>query len=175
MAVTVGQATSPARGIWDLNFSSDLGGTPTFYIYRDAELVNTTTLTRYQVTIAAGESPVFAIFDDAADRPDSFSSRAHIQWLYQADIDYYRVEEFISAAWVERKRLTSKVTKQIYDFNSRVLEDVTTHQFRVTAVGVNGNESTASSITLFMIRTPDPPDVTYSYTNGTKLITVAAS
>lgn len=176
MTVSINQPSNPSRGIYDLSWSTSLGGTPDFFIYRDADLIKTTTLTSYRVTVADGEAPVFSIFDVATDRPAGNSARAYLQWLYPqaGDVDYWKVEEWVDAAWVERKRITAKTSKLIYEFWSRTLEDSTSHQFRITPVGINKNPGDATSFTLFMIRTPDPPDVAYSYNGGTKLITVSA-
>lgn len=89
------------------------------------------------------------------------------------------------AAWTVRSgnvggipaaRVTAdRPTGNYFLWRSGVLADSTTHQFRVTPVGVNGNAGATKTFSLLMVRTPDVPAVTYAYDPGTGAVTIAAA
>ena len=64
--------------------------------------------------------------------------------------------------------------RQEYDFDTRFLEDVTSHQFRVKGVNedtpknASGDDldGSTTSVTCLMGRHPDVPDASYSYDKG---------
>ncbi len=160
--------------MWKLTFSSDLSE-PTFFIYRDGVLWNTTQNTEINVYIDAEETPVFDIFDSANDVPGlAFPGRAVLNWDATIATKEYRIEEFVAAVWKLRQVIKDN-GQGYFRFQSRWLEDVTSHQFRVIAVGENGNDSIARTLTVFMVRNPDPPRVTFSYDGaGPKTVTMTA-
>ena len=65
--------------------------------------------------------------------------------------------------------------RRYFNWRSRVLEDSATHQFRVTPIGANGNNGTAKNFVVLMVRIPDPPRVSYSYSAGSGVVTIAAA
>lgn len=179
MSITSVTSQRLAGGSWRVTWASDLG-TPTFYVYRDGSLVAVTQATSRTFTVPTGHSPVIEVFDSSSTSPSAvYPGQATVAWYRpsgaaQADIDHYRVEEYVSAAWTLRKKVVEDGAG-FWRWTSRWLEDVTTHQFRVIAVHANGNQSTATQLDVFMVRHPSPPKVTLNYASGTGKVTVASA
>jgi len=174
MAVTSLTVTRTSGG-WRLAFASGLADA-TFYVWRDGVLLGSTTATWWDVVAEAGTYPVWEVFDDAGDEPlGRFPGTVTLQWRAVAAAAHYVVEEYAAGAWVERAQVAESGDAGYLRWTSRWLEDVTSHQFRVTAVGVDGNESDAEGWDVLMVRWPDPPDVSVTYAQGTAKITVSAS
>jgi len=171
MAVTYGDyhwvtATSVLVA-WSSNLSE-----PTFYVYRDGELVTTTQQTSMLFTVATGDKLVLEVLDDADALPSTaFPGRLTLQWAATAATDHYRVEEYVGGQWTERQSIADDGS-QYYAWQSRYLEDETTHQFRIVPVGTNGNDGAATSFSCLMVRHPDAPTPTWSYNSGTKKATI---
>ena len=179
MTVTL-DANTPqqiGRVTWRVSWSSSLTD-PTFYVYRDGLQVATTRATSIDLVVQPGEQPVIEVLDSASESPlPSRPGNLTLAWYASAGtpvVDYYRVDEYVAAAWTERVRV-QETGAGYYTWRSRFLEDVTEHQFRIVAVGENGNEATAASFTCLMVRHPDVPSVTYSYDKVTDKITVTAA
>ncbi|MHC4123925.1 MAG: hypothetical protein ACYSSI_10155 [Planctomycetota bacterium] len=154
-----------------LKYSSDLP-TPTFYIYVDGVLVAETAQTEYTIVVSLNENVIVEILDDADAQPmQIFPGKLRVGWFFVEDTDYYRVEEYISSQWVERKRLPEN--NGYLTWESRFLEDGQDHTFRVIPVGTNGNDGTEKQFTVLMVRHPDTPDVSYSYSNQTNKVTIS--
>ena len=162
---------------WRLSWTSDLPGA-TFYVYRDGVLIATTTGGSIIVTVEAGETPLIEVYDDASTSPmESHPGRIMLAWCASSgspEVNYYRVDEYIGAAWVERARLRDD-GRGYFTWRSRQLEDCTSHQFRIVPVGDNANEGAADTRTILMVRHPDPPEVSYTWDSGTRTITVSAA
>lgn len=172
--VTIQAPIRTGRRTWLLKFSSDLGGTPIFYIYVDGTLVAETKHTEYEVSVNINESYVVEILDTTAQPMQIFPGKQRLNWFgFTEDVDYYRIDEYVDAAWVERKR--KKENGGYINFTSRFLEDGETHTFRIVPVGPDGNEGTAKQFAVLMVRHPDVPDVGYTYDGGTNKITISES
>ena len=172
IAAFMAQQTGPQE--WRLAFSSD-DSAATFYLYRDGLLVGQTELGWWDVVVPTGEYPVLVVYDDA----DAASGPAHpglvrLQWYRVSGVGHYRVDEQVSGVWTGRARLYQD-GRGYYHWTSRWLEDVTSHAFRVVAVGVDGNEATAAELAVLMVRWPDPPDVSLSYSADTGKVTISAA
>ena len=153
-----------------LRFSSDLE-TPTFYIYVDGVLVTQTTATEYTLAVDPDQSYVVEILDDADAAPmQIFPGKARLGWFFVDGVKYYRVDEYIDAAWVERIKMPDN--GGYMKWPSRFLEDCQIHLFRVTPVGTDGNEGTAKQFSVLMVRYPDSPDVSYSLSESTHKLTI---
>lgn len=174
MTVTLYDPEQIGRWSIRLRWSSDQDD-PTFYIYRDGTLVATTKATEWTFTLESGDIPVIEVLDDADATPATvYPSRFTLSWYAVTDTDYYRIDEYVGGEWLVCAKLTDDGAGY-FKWVTRVLQDATTHQFRVVAVDAAGNESTATTMTALMVRHPDPPDVTYSYDSGTGKVTVAAA
>ena len=117
------------------------------------------------VTVKNGESPIYWVTDSAASPPAGYPGKIKLQWRRSAGVSYYRIDEQVSGSWTRRAKIFEE-GKWIYHWATRWLEDAADHNFRVVAVGTDGNESTAASIAVLMVRWPDVPQVSYSYAGG---------
>ena len=154
-----------------LTWSSGLG-TPTFYIWIDGTFAYETPLEQGTFAVRPGEAVVIDVFDASTDEPDAaYPGRLLLGWWPSDDVDYYRIDEYYSAAWTERVRINDN-GEGFFTWLTRFLEDVTSHQFRIVPVGTDGNEGTATALTSLMVRHPDPPDVSYAYSSGTTKLTI---
>lgn len=175
MTVSIDAPRRIDRNTVRITFSSDLGGTPTFFIYVDGKLVSEQQHTDYIVYLSAGHSPHIMILDALdAEHIERFPGRIMAQWSDTAATDHYRLEEFISAAWVLRAKIPD-LGESLFKWFTRYLEDVATHQIRLIPVGTNGNQGTAISVGILMVRFPDIPDVSYTYNSGDAKVTIAAN
>ena len=154
-----------------ITYSSSLSS-PTFYIYVDGVLTAQTTQTEYTIAVNPGETIVVEILDDAAAQAmQIFPGKARLGWFFVEDTNYYRIDEYIEDEWVERRKMPEN--NGYMEFESRFLEDGQSHQFRIVPVGTNGNEGTAREFSVLTVRTPDTPDVDYTYSSITNKITIS--
>lgn len=173
MSVTMGTPVQLGPRAWRLSWSSDLPD-PTFYVWRDGRLLMATAETSSEFSVPVGESLVVEVLDDADELPEShWPPRARLEWQGSTAVDHYRVEEYVGAAWTLRAKVPDHGEGRFH-WESRVLEDETTHQFRVIPVGTNGNQGTARSFEILMVRVPDVPEVDYAYDEDTGKVTVTA-
>ncbi len=176
MTVTLDSLTQLDARTVRAQWSSDLGGTPTFYVYVNGALERTTEQGSGLFHVEPGTNLHIEVLDDEDDIaiavPDG---RFLIGWPSGTSIDYYIIEEYVAAAWTERSRVIDDGRTWFFTWLSRFLEDETTHQFRVTAVDTDGNSSSTASVSALMVRHPDAPDVSYAYSSGTAKVTIAAA
>ena len=156
------------RVLW----SSGLGD-PTFYVWLDGVYAYKTALTQGVFTMAAGAAVIIDVFDAAAAEPAAaYPGRLLLGWWPSPDVDYYRIDEYYNSAWLERVRVQDH-GEGFFTWRTRFLADVTSHQFRIVPVGIDGNEGGAINLTSLMVRHPDPPDVAYAYDSGTTKVTIS--
>lgn len=171
MTVTINNPQRLSEDTYLLSWSSTETD-PAYYIYRDGELIDTTFAETYAVTIEEGESPVFEILDDVDAVPiPGYPARQEICWLPATSAESYRIDEYVDSAWVQRDSVPDDGSP-FFSWTTRPLEDVTTHLFRVTPVGANGNDGTSKTYSIAMVRCPDPPDVTITYDDETGTLTI---
>lgn len=154
-----------------VKYSSDAVD-PTFTIYRDGKFLKTTKETELDIYVEKGEGAVLDITDDDSDPEEAYSGTAIFGWNATPATDYYKIEEYFESAWVERAQVVDD-DSGYFTWESRFLEDVTIHEFKITPVGDNGNEGTAIEPNIFMVRHPDVPEVTFTYDSGTNKFTIA--
>jgi len=172
MTVTLETAQRTGTRTWRLSWSSGLSD-PTFYVYRDGELVGSTAQTSMDFLVDAGDSLVVEVLDDPDALPVAgYPARLLLAWGQVDNAEAYRVEEYIGSAWVLRAKVQDR-GNQCFTWKSRPLEDCTSHQFRVVPVGDNANLGTALALTVLMVRHPDVPDVDYSYSALSATITIS--
>lgn len=169
--VTIESLTKIGLYSWKLKFSSELEE-PTFYIYLDGNLIAETEQTEYDIAINVDEGSVIEILDNADEQPmQIFPGRLRLGWFFVEGTDYYRIDEYVGAAWVERYRMPEN--NGFLQWRSRFLEDGQTHIFRIVPVGTNGNEGTAKQFAVLMCRRPDVPDAGYSYNAGAQKVIIS--
>jgi hypothetical protein len=153
-------------------WSSDLGGTPTFYVYINAVLVETTTRTFLYFDVGPGEQVQVEVLDAVGTPARAFPGRILASWNAVADAAKYKVEENVATVWTRRAEILDR-GEGYFEWQSRYLEDATTHQFRVTTIGSDGNEGPVHPVTIKMVRNPDPPSITYSYSSVSGKVTIS--
>lgn len=178
MTVTINDPVNAGDGVWFVTWSTDLGAGTIFYIYLDGLFLYETTLTSGTFTVPPGTteetSLVLEILDEEKTAPVStWPMTATIAWLAVDGADYYQVEEDVSG-WTVRKRIAAG-NLEYYRWESRPLEDVTTHNFRVTAIGTNGNSSTVAALAILAVHNPTKPHVSISYSDSTHKVTISAA
>ena len=169
MTVTI-SSNMIAHNTWGLTFTST-EATPTYRIYLYGELVSVQTHEFYNLMVEDGEFPVIEINDDTTTQKDGYPGRFILAWFESSGTDYYKIEEYYGGEWVERTKVYDN-GQTYYTWMSRFLEDETTHQFRITPVGTNGNSGTALSFSTLMVRYPDVPDVTFTLSDDDQKITI---
>lgn len=149
---------------------------PTFYVWVNGRLWTTTAARSVLLTGDGGETLDCFVTDDANEIPPAtYPSRIELSWDHVTGAGRYRIEELVSAVWTVRD-LVIDDGRGHFRWLSRPLEDVTTHQFRVTAIGTGGNEGVAKAATVFMVRRPDAPDVSFTYDGSVAgTVTIAAA
>lgn len=163
--VTIESLVRIGKYCWQITYSSDLPGTPTFYIYVDSVLATQTKQTTWNIALNLDESSVVEVLDNANEQPlQIFPGKARLMWFFVEDVNYYRVDEQINSVWTERKRLPEN--DGYLQFQSRFLEDGQSHLFRVVPVGLDGNEGTPKQFTVLMVRRPDAPNLDLYYSDG---------
>lgn len=154
-------------------------GTSPFDVYRDDGelLLKQTTLTSLTVEGPDLLEPPALLVRDASDTGLAeiveFSPRVTIQWRGESTASFYKVQQFVDAAWVNRK-VVVEAGLGYYRDETLALTDVTTASLRVISFDEEGNESEPLLVDVFVVRNPPPPSISISYSSGTGLITVAA-
>lgn len=171
MTVTNNQPEKISGDSWRFSFTSDQT-TPTYSVYWTGLLVNRSTSAEQRI-VAEGE-PVVEVYDSSSTVPAqwTYPGRVKLQWRNVTGAEGYRVDEYVSAVWTSRGYI-GDVGTGYYQWQSRWLEDVTSHTFRVVPLDQDRNDGTPQSFTVFVVRNPDTPAVTLSYGSGT--LTIAAS
>jgi hypothetical protein len=144
---------------------------PTYRWWLAGELVLTTAANVFYFHVDIGESVQLDVYDDATVPAATFPCRDTFQWEHADGSDYYEILEYVGAAWVVRG-ITRDIGQWIFRWKSRVLEDCTSHQFRVRSMGIysTGEYKTFSA---YMIRNPDHPQYTPSLDPDTGVLTFA--
>ncbi len=169
--VTIEPPVRMGQHSWKLKYSSDLPE-PMFYIYLDGVLIAETQQTEYDIAVNLDEVSLIEILDDPDTPPmQVFPGKARLGWFFVKGTDYYRVDEYINEAWIERRRLPEN--NGYLRWESRFLEDGQTHLFQVVPVGTDGNEGTPKQFAVLMVRRPDVPDVEYTHDDETGNITIS--
>jgi len=172
MTVTMADPTWLSDDVVRLSWSSSLSS-PTYYLWLNGELLATTAAESYDLTINDGEEPVFDVFDSSSNDPDYVSSgRTALCWWPVSGAGAYRVEEYVASVWTARETITDN-GEGFFSWLSRVLEDLTTHEFRVVAIDAAGNDGSNTTFSVLMVRHPDVPSATYTYDSGTNKVTAA--
>ena len=183
MSATVGQTIllgrdRAGRATYKITFSSSLDD-PTFYVWDMATgaVIYSGQQPSCVVTVGAMASLSVFVSDDSADAPSEVCpGRMTLRWWASETpaAGYYSIEEYVAGEWVERAKVLDNGAGY-FTWQSRWLEDVTTHQFRVVAAGADENQAAAVTVSGFVVRYPDPPDVTYTYDDSTNTVTIAAA
>ena len=170
MSVTLNAPTRTGPSRWLVTYSSNLAS-PTFRVYYQGRLIDESA--RTSVHIDSETEPQVEVYD-ATTTPTqwTYPGRVRLQWYHQADAEGYRVYEYVNSTWLERQTLSDH-GPAYHTWQSRWLPDVTTAQFRVVALDSLRNEGTEIDVTVFIVRNPDPPEVSVTYTGGNIVVSNA--
>lgn len=150
-------------------------GTALFYVYYEGILAHTLTRNWLQVDCAPGEQLQVEVLDDPETAPQpGYPGRGMLHWSSVDDAMEYRIEEWVTDAWVLRERVSANGAS-VYLRQTRFLEDDTEHQFRVVPVHTNGADGTPRYFTFYMVRRPDVVEWTGSYSALTGDLTVTVT
>lgn len=168
------EITSLGNGLYELTWSSTLT-TPTFYVYRDGNLVLTTPATSLIVFVPAGDSPVYEVLDDPAGVPtEAYPGYMILAWYASAGAASYRIDQFVGAAWNTLINIDD-AGQGTFQYRTGTLPDGQTSQFRVVPIGLNGNAGTPAVFASLIVRHPDPPNVTMTFNTVGTTVTIAAA
>lgn len=157
--------------MWELTWASDLGGTPTFYVYRDGILALSTTRTSHRFQVFEGEILQIEVLDDANTLPATVYPRnVLLQWEPVANSAKYLVQQWDGAAW-DTIRTVLATGRAVMSHSTAKLTDGTQYKFRVVPVGTNGVNGTAREWTIDVVGRPDAPVASGVYDSGTGLVT----
>jgi hypothetical protein len=122
-------------------------------------------------------APVVEVLDVSTDvAEEGFPDHLVLGWTVASDAAYYRIEQYVGAAWVAVATVAAS-TDPWQSYATVALADETSHQFRVIPIDAAGNDGTATAFTKLLVRYPEIPDVDFAYDGavaGTVTITAAA-
>jgi hypothetical protein len=173
---TIDSVTKSGINAWEYTWS----GTSPFNLYLDWEYLDetsTTDVNRIVLNSDNTEPPILEVLDaNDTTEPDQIrhGGRAVLQWRDVADTDYYVIEEKVSSVWTELD-IIGHNSLGYNKYITELLDDETTAQFRVTATALDETAGEPVAFDLFVVRNPDPPDITLSYSSSGGEITIAAS
>lgn len=157
-----------------LDFTSD-HPSPTFYVYASGSLIATTTDMSLIVPLSLDSSVVYDVLDDPLAVPTTdFPGAVTLAWYANPATASYRIEQYDGAAWNEVATIQND-GRVYYRWESTTQPDGVVAQFRIIPTGTNGNDGSPSPFTVLVVRYPDPPAVSYSYSATDAKITIAAA
>ncbi len=176
MAAVITNIQKVGAKVWRYDYS----GTAPFRVYIDGQLWGGMSRTETFI-IVQGDSdnePVpIEVIDSTENESDvqqvKYPQRAILQWRSAEDTDFYLVERFVSGEWVVQRTIHSHPDATYHRYESDQLADVTTHQFRITAVNSSGDQGEPIPFDVLTVRNPPPPEIAVALAGGT--ITVSAA
>lgn len=177
MAISNVQAQHLGDGVYHVTWETDSGPDTIFHVYLDDVLVGSTPLAFFQVTLPGStqEATVRVVEENPlALDPGDKSRFVLVAWWGVDAASYYTVEWYNVTAWEEVKRIDDE-GQGWFAWQSGLLDDLSTQQFRVRAMGVNGNLGTLNTLSIEVVGNPSPPAVDWSYAAGTGKVTISAS
>jgi len=167
---------------------SDLSGTIYYHWYIDGAYIASTQSPTRGFTFEAGDEVRIEIndtndadYDPIANAPAGYPAKRTIDWIRSLDDDVvsYRVEQKKRAVeWVSigTVRRNGEAWSDGYALLSPRLDDLSTYDWRIVPIDAAGNDGTATGLdSEDVVRTPDAPDFTISFDEGTTKVTFAAA
>jgi len=166
--------------------STPLAGRVYYFWWVDGTYVGMTASAEYRLLLPAGEQARVECvasqnphFDYRAHGPATPPARAVIWWIAStaADVDYYRIDESRDgAAWSELVRVVHSPGLWDHRYVTGRLVDLAGYAWRVVPVNRAGNEGAPiDQLPRTAVRTPDAPDYTVAFDEGTTRVTFSAA
>jgi len=175
MAITYENVTSldPAGAAWLVEGKSDQATPVPIRFYLDGVPAGELQAPAGKFQIVIGPYQDLEVLDRACQvaRP-AFPARWTLYWPAVSGTVYYRIDELVGATWTERARITD-LGQGHFVWRTGVLLDTVAYQFRVVPVFAGGLEAAAISFSATMVRRPDPPRVTFSYSSASGKVTIS--
>lgn len=180
MAATITSVSKVAPFTWRYAWS----GTAPFYVIHKGRhvFVPSTTRTFHLFEHDDNEEPpVVEVYDSTQAETAAYQMinppYMLLQWYHATDAKYYiaQQEQTVGSVtqWVTQKPTMFDTGVGYYQFSTPILDDEEEHTWRVVALDDLGHEN-AVEFTMTMVRNPDPPRITLSYSAGTGNLTVSA-
>lgn len=163
-------STELARASYLIRWTSDLTK-PLYHVYVGGVLIDTTRRNNLTLDLVEGDFASIEVSDSGPLTPAGGEAFAELEWAAVPDTKQYRVEEFDGVSWAARSLINDDGSSQ-YAHRTLPISDETNAQFRVTAIGADGNESTPAAVTMSAPRHPAPPEVQYTYDDALHQITL---
>jgi hypothetical protein len=168
----------------DLSTSS-LYGTIYYHWYLDGDYCGRTTAPYRNFQLKIGDQGRVEVvdtidpdFDSAANAPTAYPARRTLSWVTStSSVDHYRVEQKKAAgAYSSIAKVFSVLGQWTYSAKSERLDDLTEYTWRIVPVDSLGNDGTPYVIgPELIVRTPDSPDFTVSFSASTTKVTFTAA
>lgn len=161
-----------AASLWIIEWETEHPGP--FYVYVDGEHILTTRnkCARIVAEAAAGEHPVIDVSTTPGYVPERVhSSRLVLEWDADAEAERYDVEQWSGSAWSKIAEVPrGGAARERY--RTVPLADGAEHKFRVKTIKPNQTPSTGTEFKRFVVRAPDPPNVTMWYGYMPQAVTI---
>jgi hypothetical protein len=164
-------------GTWTFSWTST--GAPSYNIVLNGLLLNNTAGNTYTWAGTAYQTspPPLEIVPLVTGRELALSQRWKpyliMQWYGEPAAAGYTVQFFSGGQWVNVITI-SETGQWLYTYQTPMLTDETTYQFRVFAFDQYGNQSVARTFTRYVVTPPAPPAVAIGYNPLGSMITVSA-
>lgn len=160
---------------WRFAWSATTGP---YRVYLDGRLIDTITAVEYDYegyTWGSFPPPLEVLDANDSTTPQNldYPPRLWLQWRGVTDAEYYVVEYYSGSAWTRVNLQMPETGAGYYKYQTPALADVTTAQWRVLAVDAYQNESDPLTFSALIVRNPDTPDVTMTYSAVTGNVTIA--
>lgn len=166
--------------------TTPLAGDVYYYWYVDGAFVGMTTSPEYVLILPEGDQARVecrashdASFDYATNAPATPATRSVVWWIVStaSDVAIYRVEQQKDGgAWVEIARINHDAALWDYRIATPRLDDLGSYAWRVVPVDKTGNDGAAiAEAARTIVRTPDAPDFTTTFDEGTTRVTFTAA
>lgn len=160
-AVTDLTASYQSGDEWILSWTAGSAGS--WDVYVDGVLAMTVLVP--QASVHLDDGATVDVVENGDTPAEAYPRRITLAWWTVTDAVSYRIEEYVGTTWTWRQTITDD-GRGAFAWSSRVLEDETDHQFRITATDAAGNAGTAETLAFRMVRIPDVPAVSIVIDGG---------
>ena len=168
----------------EVTVTSSIGGTVYYHWYLDGvwqgattEPVKTFWLDQDEQARVEVLDTADADYDYTANAPDGYPARKTLWWCRSTDddVDHYRIEQQQDGGdWESLGRIHPRPNQWDFSLTTGRLDDLSDYAWQVIPVDILGNDGTALALDAeTVVRTPDAPDFTATFDEGTTRVTFA--